>query len=77
MPVASADVSSHIPAKALAPPDAIAIQSLGSVKVARTVPELAVAQFAGCAPVLIVRIGDVLIVDSIASSLALRTATDN
>jgi hypothetical protein len=66
-----------VPDSALAPPEAAAIQSEGNVRVARTVPELAAAQLAGAAPVLIVRIGAVPIVDSIWSNRAFLTLVDN
>ena len=75
---ASADVSCQGPPLiALAPFAAAASQSDGKVNVANTLPESAAAQFAGWAPVLISRVGPVLIADSIASSRALRTATES
>ena len=76
MPVASAEVSCHVPDLALVPDEAAAIQSDGRVTVARTVPESAAAQLAGTEPVLIFIIGDVDIVDSTTSRRALRTATE-
>src|SRR4051794_21113112 len=76
VPAASAMVSSQVPDLALVPDDAAAIQSLGSVTVANTVPVRAAAQLAGGAPVRIFKIGAVPIVDSTASRRALRTATE-
>jgi hypothetical protein len=73
----SAEASCQVPDFALEPEDAFAIQSEGRVRVARTVPEFAVAQSAGGAPVRIVRIGAVPIVVSIASSLALRAVIES
>jgi hypothetical protein len=66
-----------VPDFALLPDDAAAIQSDGKESVASTVPLSAVATFAGAAPVRIFNTALVLIVDSIASSRALRTATEN
>lgn len=64
VPELSAVASDQVPLLALEPPDAAAIQSDGSVMVARTVPLFAAAQSAGGDPVLIVKIGAVLIVVS-------------
>ena len=65
MPVASADVSCQVPLLAFDPLEAAASQSEGKVSVASTVPESAVPQSAGAAPVRILRMGEVPIVVSI------------
>src|SRR3569623_1386255 len=75
VPAASALRSSHVPLLAFVPLDAAAIQSDGSASVASTVPLSAPAQLAGAAPVRILRTALTPIVDSTASSFALRTAT--
>jgi hypothetical protein len=59
------------------PDDAAAIQSEGRVNDARTVPLSAVATDAGAAPVRIFKTALVPMVVSIASSIALRTATES
>src|SRR3972149_12061269 len=76
VPVASAEVSAHVPDLAFDPDAAAAIQSLGRVSVARTVPESASTMLVGGAPVLIFNTAGVLIAVSIASSRAFLTATD-
>lgn len=76
VPEASALVSCHVPLFAFDALEALAIQSDGRLTVASTVPEFAAAQFAGAAPVLIVKIGEVPIVLSIASRRALFTVTE-
>jgi hypothetical protein len=53
------------------------MKSDGAVIVATTVPESAVAQLAGGAPVRIFRIGDVPIVVSIASRRAFLTLVES
>lgn len=75
VPVASADVSSHVPAFALLPLEAAAIQSEGNVSVAKTVPVSPAAQFAGADPVRIFNTADALMAVSTASSFAFLTAT--
>lgn len=77
MPAASAEASVHEPERAFAPEAAAASQSEGRVSVARTVPESAVAQVAGAAPVRIRISAEVLIVVSMLSRRALRTATES
>ena len=78
MPVASAEASDHgPPATVFDAADALASQSDGSTIVASTVPDRAVAHVAGAEPVRMVSVGVVLIVVSIASSDALRTAVEN
>jgi hypothetical protein len=76
VPVASADVSCHVPDFDFWPVAAAAIQSEGIVIVAKAVPLSAVAQSAGGEPVRIFMIGEVPIAVSTASSLALRTVTE-
>lgn len=74
MPVASADVSCHVPDIALVPDEAAAIQSEGKFNVATTVPASAVAHVAGTEPVRMRMMAEVPIVDSTASRRAFRTA---
>jgi hypothetical protein len=76
VPLASALVSCQVPFFDFDALDAAAIQSDGRLTVARTVPELDAAQFAGADPVRIVKIGDVPAVVSIASRRALLTVTE-
>lgn len=76
VPVLSALVSCHVPVMDLEPLEALDIQSEGRLSVATTVPLFAAAQLAGAAPVRIVIIALVPIVDSIASNLALRTVVE-
>jgi len=76
VPAESADASCHVPDLAFVPLDAAAIQSDGSVNVARTVPLSAVAQSDGGEPVRMRMIGSVLIAVSTASSLAFLTKVE-
>jgi hypothetical protein len=76
VPLAAA-VFCHVPDFDFDPLDAAASQSDGREIDTSTVPLSAVAQLAGAAPVRIFRTADVPIVVSIASSCALRTATES
>ena len=77
VPVASALVSCQVPDLALEPELAAAIQSDGSVIVARTVPLFDAAQLAGGAPVRLSKIGEVPTAVSMGSRRALRAATES
>ncbi len=68
VPELSAERSSREPALAFEQPAAAAIQSEGRFAVASTVPLSAAAHFTGGAPILILRIADVPMTVSIASS---------
>jgi hypothetical protein len=72
VPVALAEVSCHVPSLVLLPEEAAFIQSDGSVRDAKRVPESAVAQVAGCVPERISRIAVAPVTDSTESSHVLR-----
>src|SRR3990167_1450767 len=73
-PMPAAD---HVPDLAFVPLEAAAAQSVGKVSDQSSVPLLAAAQLAGCAPVKSLSTASVPMAVSIASNRALRTATES